>query len=113
MVGWNCSSVIYVLSVYKEKRQNVLLLHSWIFRTVHALDACKQMYIYISLFPKCTFCYDDCCLLHGETSRVQQKVAEMVYGLSGGGIFPVLTVLSGAVRTVDFGRNGSRWIALA
>ena len=59
------------------------------------------LYICLSLFSKCAICRHDDCVLHGETCGFGQKMVQMVYGLSGSCLFPVLSFLSGTFRTAD------------
>lgn len=60
-----------------------------------------RWYICLSLFSKCAICRHDDCVRYGKTCGCGQKMVQMVYGLSGSCLFPVLSFLSGTFRTAD------------
>ena len=99
--AWRGVGFVYCLPACDKGRQKSLVYGICLCGSIITVDFSAALYVFLSLFSKCAICRHDDCVRYGKTCGCGQKMVQMVYGLSGSCLFPVLSFLSGTFRTAD------------
>ena len=104
--AWRGVGFVYCLPLVTRGDKKSLVYGICLCGSIIAVDFSAALYICLSLFSKCAICCHDDCVLYGKTCGCGQKMVQMVYGLSGSCLFPVLSFF---IRYFPDSRSMSRW----